>query len=173
MIDASSYTADEVVAHRAAWLDALRSGRYRQGTGALRTDLDGAPHHCCLGVAEDVRGATWRPSRVVDASTHVVGAHDVVDDEGRTLSQILLSERGLSWLGVVTYNPWVVVYHPSAGYWVAVQLADLNDDWGASFETIAAVVADQPRDWVGDEEAAWVEARRRDVEVDAVDPLTT
>lgn len=33
-----------------AWLDALRSGAYQQGTGALRI----AGEHCCLGVLCDL-----------------------------------------------------------------------------------------------------------------------
>jgi hypothetical protein len=36
------------------WLDALRSGKYKQGKGALRTGKD---HFCCLGVLCDISGA--------------------------------------------------------------------------------------------------------------------
>lgn len=36
---------------KAKWLEALRSGRYEQGTGRLRSIVD---KYCCLGVLEDV-----------------------------------------------------------------------------------------------------------------------
>jgi hypothetical protein len=39
-----------------AWIDALRSGKYEQGRGSLRTNDD---TYCCLGVACDV----YDPSR--------------------------------------------------------------------------------------------------------------
>jgi hypothetical protein len=32
------------------WVDALRSGRYRQGTQYLHRIVDGEPYYCCLGV---------------------------------------------------------------------------------------------------------------------------
>ena len=37
------------------WVDALRSGEYKQGKGQLKTsEEDGATKHCCLGVAKEV-----------------------------------------------------------------------------------------------------------------------
>jgi hypothetical protein len=38
---------------RAAWLKALRSGKYKQGTGKLRNKLD---QYCCFGVVCDISG---------------------------------------------------------------------------------------------------------------------
>lgn len=38
------------------WVKALRSGRYRQGQGALKNS-DGA--YCCLGVLAAIQGAKW------------------------------------------------------------------------------------------------------------------
>lgn len=36
-----------------AWIAALRSGQYQQGSGELRTlGLNGATRHCCLGVLQ-------------------------------------------------------------------------------------------------------------------------
>lgn len=36
---------------KAKWIEALRSGKYKQGTGVLRgKDLSGKTRHCCLGV---------------------------------------------------------------------------------------------------------------------------
>lgn len=41
-----------------AWVDALRSGKYKQGRGALRS---GGNEYCCLGVLIDVLGIDWYP----------------------------------------------------------------------------------------------------------------
>jgi hypothetical protein len=41
---------------KAKWIDAMRSGNYRQGKGYLRS---GKNEHCCLGVLADVCGAEW------------------------------------------------------------------------------------------------------------------
>lgn len=56
---------DVVAANRAAWVEALRSGDYRQAHEALRAGDGDAPRaehgFCCLGVAEDVArgGRGW------------------------------------------------------------------------------------------------------------------
>lgn len=34
---------------KAKWIEALRSGKYSQGIGAMKTSHD-TPNHCCLGV---------------------------------------------------------------------------------------------------------------------------
>ena len=37
------------------WIEALRSGKYTQGTGCLRRgSLDGTMYHCCLGVLAEI-----------------------------------------------------------------------------------------------------------------------
>ena len=40
--------------YRDAWIEALRSGKYKQARSALRTNEG----HCCLGVYAEVRGMT-------------------------------------------------------------------------------------------------------------------
>lgn len=39
------------------WVEALRSGKYRQGIGQLRNSSD---EYCCLGVLCDILGTKWR-----------------------------------------------------------------------------------------------------------------
>lgn len=53
------YTVEEQSAHRAEFVKALRSGKYEQGKGRLRTKDD---KFCCLGVACDVMGTEWKLS---------------------------------------------------------------------------------------------------------------
>lgn len=44
-------------AMKAKWIEALRSGKYKQGNGALKKKCDG---YCCLGVLAAISGCTWR-----------------------------------------------------------------------------------------------------------------
>lgn len=50
----SEYTPAQQAEHRRKWVEALRSGGFRQGHGALRS-RDG--RYCCLGVACDLAAA--------------------------------------------------------------------------------------------------------------------
>jgi hypothetical protein len=46
------------------WVRALRSGKYRQGTGALRSKDD---EYCCMGVLCEVLGLEWEdPNNTFD-----------------------------------------------------------------------------------------------------------
>lgn len=36
------------------WIDALRSGKYKQGHGMLRTETSEGVEFCCLGVAQEL-----------------------------------------------------------------------------------------------------------------------
>lgn len=162
------YTADEVAANRAAWLTALRSGDYRQANGALRVDQpDVGPEYCCLGVAEDVQGATWRSiDRLafdgVDVNElHVEGSTHVVDDVDGPQG-IVLSQVTMRWLGVTVSNPFVVFRDPDEDdAWAVTQLSDLNDDRHLTLAQIADVVTDQPAGWTGDERESLAELNHR------------
>jgi hypothetical protein len=68
----------EQVENRKKWVQALRSGKYRQGSGTLRRWVDGTETaYCCLGVACDVLD----PNGWTDLSTHKFGA-GYLDEEG-------------------------------------------------------------------------------------------
>ncbi len=56
------------------WLEALRSGKYEQATGALMAEIDdGAVGYCCLGVLCDISGfGEWE---------HETYEIDLTDDE--------------------------------------------------------------------------------------------
>lgn len=47
------------------WVEALRSGKYKQGEGYLSRVDNGAEKFCCLGVVFDIQGAAW-PTQVDD-----------------------------------------------------------------------------------------------------------
>lgn len=50
-------TLEQMKANRKLWVEALRSGKYEQASGHLRT----TEGYCCLGVLADIAGAKWRP----------------------------------------------------------------------------------------------------------------
>jgi hypothetical protein len=161
--------AVDVAARRAAWLTALRSGAYVQARGALRIG-DG---YCCLGVAEDVRGATWyalntdERNGVDHVGTHAVQLGDEVGDVAYT-EGTQLTAAGAAWLGLASPNPFVAVRVAAEDYeddfdwdlgaeqpvrWRARTLADLNDG-GWSLAEVADAIADQPADWTGGQDPA-------------------
>lgn len=100
------------------WLDALRSGKYRQGSRVLRSESN---KYCCLGIlCELVDPAGWRPTPVPSLSGMAYeyitgGSHNVSMPSIRTLESAELEPE------------------------IAEKLARLNDD-GMSFSDIAKYI---------------------------------
>lgn len=153
---------------------------YRQTTGRLRDDHG----FCCLGVAEDVRGAEWRTAqkvgdtqvyalanrcvRLIDTDRNLVRVDDgsvappLGSDDPRETG--VLTSEGALWLGLRSGDPSVTVWHRDDQEWTTSSLSALNDDWDCSFPEIAAVVRDQPDSWRGSDPEALAEADRRNRE---------
>ena len=55
-------TKEEYATRRKAWIDALRSGKYKQGHGCLGDDVQG---YCCLGVGCAVTGVKFHHTDAV------------------------------------------------------------------------------------------------------------
>ncbi|WP_086846945.1 hypothetical protein [Amycolatopsis kentuckyensis] len=99
------------------WVEALRSGDYRQGTGQLSRD----DKFCCLGVLCDVavKSGVTVSTKTDDRST------------GYDNSFVFLPPRVQEWAGLPENDPNIAV----ANTW----LSSLNDD-GASFAEIADLI---------------------------------
>jgi hypothetical protein len=69
---------------KARWIEALRSGRYKQGTGRLRSFYD---EYCCLGVLLDIID----PTRWVQEPLRYTW-----NEEGCLLPQEIQTELGLA-----------------------------------------------------------------------------
>lgn len=111
-----------------AWLNALRSDKYVQGTGFL----NGPDGHCCLGVLCDLAEQAGMVEGVYDKATGVTWYDDSMD---------LIPDSVRIWAGLDSHNP---VMHMGNGE--QVSLADLNDGWIGgpwSFAAIADVIAEQ------------------------------
>jgi hypothetical protein len=105
-----------------AWVEALRSGKYKQGRGALGADNE----FCCLGVACELAvkaGVIPRPNKC-DDGLYQYGRAGLA-------STAFLPVCVRQWLGVTTEHGGLPLGHGS--------LADKNDQ-GWSFEEIADLI---------------------------------
>ncbi len=86
---------------KAKWVEALRSGKYRQGREQLR-DHD---TYCCLGVLADVRGYKW-PERDVDVPGNNDYCPEQVADalsETEATELALMNDEGQSFAEIADY----------------------------------------------------------------------
>jgi hypothetical protein len=117
---------------RKLWVEALRSGEYKQTTGFLcRIAADGQPiGHCCLGVACELFSQSERPLQreVICGLAHYNGAHTA------ELPAIVRD-----WLGI---NSSLGQFDRMVGG--CLSLSALNDKGGESFEQIARVIETPP-----------------------------
>jgi len=123
------------------WVEALESGRYRQGTGQLRVanTFGETLRMCCLGVACEVSGlGRWEPDTdnyVVDGAPRDELNGDLADHGGRYVAGTYLPLAVAEHYGVDDYNPEFVDRY-GAPRWAT----DLNDVDGATFAEIAAAI---------------------------------
>jgi hypothetical protein len=112
---------------KAMWLEALRSGRYKQTTQELRTTVprSGEYGYCCLGVLCDVRRKVAREpwERFVNQGTQ---------GDSETLPRDIAEWAGLR--GFDQRDPRVSNGHRNQS------LSKWNDDEGLSFEQIADLI---------------------------------
>lgn len=101
---------------KAKWLEALRSGKYKQCEGSLRNDVGG---FCCLGVLHDVTGGKWHKNRFSEICT---GSKNRMNSDADMLEGI--------------------VFLQGLDRFIAAQLAELNDK-GKTFEEIADVIEEK------------------------------
>lgn len=121
-----------------AWLEALRSGEYEQGTGKLQS-REG--EFCCLGVLCDlaVKAGVIPPPEADEES----GSYHYGEDAAFALPP----EEVLAWAGLEQPSPEVAV-EGTDGRWT-YELVTLNDNDGYTFAEIATVVEAQPEGWGG------------------------
>jgi hypothetical protein len=144
------------------WIERLREPGLLQAQGQLMAEefADGPRSYCCLGVAEEVRGCTWRHRNGFDRDAGNYGpgvpfvpvhADDVAAEvEERNGANLHMSTA--RWLGVRERDPFVAVRPALISNWVdgTVQtLSMLNDNFKLSLRTIADVIQAQEPDWDG------------------------
>jgi hypothetical protein len=114
---------------KARWVTALRSGRYRQGAGSLKTTIRGKVSHCCLGVLCELA----REDGVVVEK--VTGPRSYFGSDAEQSASVL-PRAVQAWAGL-PYDP--AVKSPLG---VSMKLSQLNDS-GTSFYRIAGYVERQ------------------------------
>lgn len=117
------------------WLEALRSGEYKQGTKALKYKDDGVVKHCCLGVLCDIAVAEG----VIPASVPVLDG-DVGFGYGAAGNVCYLPTEVRVWADLEHSNP-SIPWHRDNPY-DARDLAGMNDR-GATFEDIARIIEER------------------------------
>lgn len=114
------------------WVEALRSGKYRQGKSSLR---DG-DKFCCLGVACDISElGKWGPASESPTARAYIAAGNTYGSES------YLPAAVMDWLGLTTNCG----EHSCPDYprTIPLTLAALNDN-GKTFEEIAALIESEP-----------------------------
>lgn len=123
------------------WVDALRSGKYPQDTGVLRSTVG----YCCLGVLCDLyrqeHNIQWDVHRYnsnlgdhYDIPENEVTKIDLSDEFHFDGELELLPDKVKLWAGLNDRNPYVHIDDD-----VVNQLTELNDN-GASFNEIADLI---------------------------------
>lgn len=114
------------------WIDALRSGNYKQCKEHLKTeDIDGQISYCCLGVATELFDPDAHELKLQLSKTG--GGRRVSFDE--TASQKTVDELNLR-SPVGSFSLDSPFYYQSLAY--------MNDQ-GATFEEIAAIIEENPQ----------------------------
>lgn len=104
------------------WVEALRSGKYEQGCGYLRTN-DG---FCCLGVACDLYAKAHPRAKGWNQGNLFAG------------EMMLLPVKVRKWLGLTKNSG---VFTDKKGF--LSELIDLNDS-GKTFKQIAKIIESEP-----------------------------
>lgn len=124
---------------KAKWVEALRSGEYKQGKHKLAGD--DLTEFCCLGVLCDIvkedMGLDWELERIIpnneasDVHNHFDGHYD------------LPSPEVAGFCGLSGSNPTVRVYRSDLDMHMDMDLSELNDSGQYTFEQIADIIEEQ------------------------------
>ena len=117
------------------WVNALRSGKYKQGRQYLKQGEGNTATHCCLGVLCELYHADRKRKKKKsikitkdDKFTVFGGLRGVLCNEVKEWAGLSDSTGGFTGSSIQTKNG----YHSS--------LASLNDDAGFDFKQIATVI---------------------------------
>lgn len=116
------------------WVDALRSGDYKQGEGALVSGSDSDKHYCCLGVACAIAANEGIVSYDGSGGYNRHGEYEDYSDHSDTE----LPEVVKVWLGVNAVDPLIAT--SGEGVEERIHAINANDSLGWSFEQIASAV---------------------------------
>ena len=141
------YESSEVRKNWEAWVEALESGNYQQDAdgGVLNRLVEGIGSYgsawCCLGVACDLQGVSWRLDETNNVYTYSDGngpTYDCLPDSYLMYDSFGIIKETDTDEGRDIYL--IVKVHQDGRYHhVLTQASALNDD-GVSFDTIAQAI---------------------------------
>lgn len=128
------------------WVKALRSGKFKQGTGTLKQfNRRGQPQHCCLGVLCEVYNESMKKNKKKTLLETYDNSYGFDFKHGRSIfdkKKDDLPKKVKDWAGMKTslgtFTIPTVNKHGEEDFEVEC-LADLNDT-GRKFTTIADVI---------------------------------
>jgi hypothetical protein len=124
------------------WVDALRSGEYKQGTSTLIRHLEESVEYCCLGVLTELYNKLF-PGKLsyekqdngntkVSAGIENFNTSTPITSEAYLIKPVIQwAGLGSDWVGLGSDNP-IVEYNGCK-----ISLAVLNDDNKLTFDEIA------------------------------------
>jgi hypothetical protein len=115
------------------WVEALRSGEYKQSTGFLHNHADGS--YCALGVLCEIARQEGIINRQDDLSDDNYSFYGVWGD----MSSQVLPKKVQEWAGIDMDCPEVAYTHDLDDSWVWEPVVDLNDR-GWNFKMLAALI---------------------------------
>lgn len=98
------------------WVEALRSGMYQQGTGALKQETPAGVKYCCLGVLCELKEVSWVPWTYNPSKKKAAYATQFSD---------------------AAFVPYALAKEIGLQESTQVELVEKNDSLGESFEQIA------------------------------------
>lgn len=128
------------------WIKALRSGKYKQGTGTLKQyDSKGNAQHCCLGVLCELYNETMKknkkktlPEKIYDNDSDFSHGYSRFGGKKEDLPKEVKDWAGMKnsmgefYTGITYFGDYEVEK-------IRESLADLNDT-GRKFKTIADII---------------------------------
>jgi len=135
------WTPEQQKAHRALWVESLRSGEYKQATYMLRNE-DGS--FCCLGVACDL----WLKSGDAPKGAKWVGDGIIQFKARPNANKDWNSYRKYGDLPTVV-KEWLGLSNDTGSYFLKdgkeTNLVNQNDIDGKSFKQIAQIIEREPK----------------------------
>ena len=132
--------------NRKQWIEALRSGKYKQGTNTLGQFFDGEVHYCCLGVLCEL--AQIKQEKFTGAN--FIQYKISKKDKGKKHVGLgYLPKKAMDYVGLKDYEGKFIALSKDLMCFldnevlISTSLSELNDN-GHSFEEIASIIESEP-----------------------------
>jgi hypothetical protein len=134
------WTKEQQKEHRKLWIDALRSGNYKQTSTCLRSKNGREYAYCCLGVACEVYLKSGDAHEYEQWATESTFKFTPDIDSVNSVKGGFLPYTVQEWLGL----------NSDAGYYAGGALYRDNDANAYTFNDIASVIEAEPKGLIND-----------------------